>query len=60
MTTTITPLTQAESEFLNMLVEHIIKTKYRSQKGKRDKIRWSVYQTWQTARTIMCKILKTG
>jgi hypothetical protein len=45
MTTTITPLTQAESEFLNMLVEHIIKTKYRSQKGKRDKIRWSVYQT---------------
>lgn len=45
MTTTITPLTQAESEFMNMLVEHIIKTKYRSQKGKRDKIRWSVYQT---------------
>ena len=45
MTTTITPLTQAESEFMNMLVEHIIKTKYRSQKGKRDKIKWSVYQT---------------
>lgn len=45
MPTVITPLTQAESEFMNMLVEHIIKTKYRSQKGKRDKIRWSVYQT---------------
>lgn len=45
MTTVITPLTQAESEFLNMLVEHIIKTKYRSRKCKRDKIRWSVYQT---------------
>lgn len=41
----ITPLTQTESEFLNMLVTDLIKKKHPTKQNKRAEIKWTVYQT---------------